>query len=418
MSNSQEITELLTELSEYVHAPRGKELMAQIGLMMALFDRQAAYKAIVDTASHDAIIRLETMTKEAFAPYPGQEHSYKTDLGRYFYLLVKSFDGGHIEATRELIDLYADLFPFGGKPKSRCGALRSTCIMSTEHDEHRFEGPDQLLCPVCGTPRTLCRNAPRPNGRCAYHGGRSSPSTRLTKGALYRENIVDPESKRAMEMLEADQDAISLVPEINLLSNRVAQLLNSVEQGIDTKGMVKQLENIRKKVEKAIEEGLDDIAHGELIKAIKVLEGREKADRYWGDILETIKVLGVQADRERRRVAMEKQMIPLERALRLQDETLEQVRMALDRAASRLSGRVIYIIENQVLAMLPLPEHTRETIINGLIDNKKSIADSVVTTYEHAIGSFMEERERNLELSMPQTITIPELPPSIIEGDS
>ena len=415
MSSTQEIDGLLDQIDNFIHAPRGKEILAAIRERVAHFDRQAAYKTLVASPGVEGVDRLETLTRESFVPYPGQDNAAKTDMKRYFILMRRSY-GAYPENFQELLDMYPEIFPFDGKPKKRCGALRSTCIMSTDHDEHRFESADQYECPVCGAPRSLCRSAPRSTGRCASHGGRAAASPRMTKGMLYREHMTNPHAVEAMERLERDNDAISMAAEVHLLTTRVTELMDEVESGIDTKTLLKHMEASRKRMMKHIDSDSPEGAIGEIANITKLLESRERADRKWDQILETIRVMGVQADRERKRIAMEKQLIPLERALQLQDETIEQIRLALEAAARKISSRLVSILEYKVIPTLALPEKTRDAVLAGFEDRREEIASGVVTTYEQAIERWMAEREQNLNQTTPHTIGISEVA-GVIEGE-
>ncbi len=417
MSSPQQITPLLADLAQYIHAPRGKELLSEVNRAIGALDRKACYDLVCQLPTSEQADRLESLTSDQFTPYPGQDIAFRTDMKRFFVLLRMGIEGNHETSVTDLLETYVGLFPFSGRAKERCGALRSTCIMSTENNEHRFESADQLICPVCGTPRALCHKAPRSNGRCGSHGGRAASSTRMSRGMIYREHITDPESVRAMEQIEQDAEAISLIPEIGLLTTRVTNLIDQIEQGVDAKSMLKQLQDISKRANNALSRDDPEKALAEIERAIYLFDNRGRADRLWSEVLETVKVLGTQTDRERKRIAMEKQMIPIERAIRLQDETVEQIQIALGRASGRLAGRFIYLIETQILPGLPVPERTAETIVNGLHDRRRVLSDSILSIYEAEIDKFMAEREENLNQTLPASVTIPELPPSVFEGD-
>jgi hypothetical protein len=341
MSISQKIDSLRPHLDE-----RGLDILDELSDLVLRFSPEHALRqTLIEIDSidfdKDRLLELIDELELATAKYKQPERRFvsyfKVDLESYFDLLRSFVNMGLLGDARKTLDRYDKIFDW---PKKQCGKLNYTC--SGKDCEHKFE-KGQVVCPLCGTTRRLCKSGVSNIGaRCHVH------TSYIVKSNVYNSNgrsrvyaqSLPAELEQSFIDVISDPNYLSVAPEIASLAARNAQLMSHLGDVdyIEVQTMVRQTISRMKKARS------DDDMLGvwECTAEIERLLTDVRDDkRRWDEIASISGRLGRLADSERKRLIEEQKVITIAEMYALQDEMISRTKRAATVISLELSNRML-----------------------------------------------------------------------------
>lgn len=285
---------------------------------------------------------LERVLVRFHMPLSTQAKAFERDREAFFWMMRSFLDEGRLDGVRDNMQFYWALFDATGK--TLCGALRSRCRYANQREfpdrncMHRFAGDSDrsVICPKCGAVRMLCRQNPKPNGYCHFHGGRKSrrggdedgEELFLRGDTIYGRQLTG-DLRKHFRAFQKDPNFLSVLPEMNLLRANIADYagkLNEFDPDVIKGGLAKSLDRLQ--------DALDDHDHTQAYDALaeanawltQAQEGGRAGDKMEDSIMKLVRA----AEAERRRVVDAKQMIPRQEAAALVDDFIRELDALLE----------------------------------------------------------------------------------------
>jgi len=408
------ISQKINELEQYVH-PDGLGLLEELADILVKHEADYIHDHLLelleatsyqDYESSPDDVRallddLETSLARHFRPQIEQARAYRTDMKRFFGFAHGFLKLGRLDGVADILSYYHDVF--NPKGKSKCGRILSGC--RTKDCDHSFQNPEQIVCPLCNTTRSLCSFSPTEWGRCArvHQGnhymkdfagtGRAKLYARSLSGKLqdsYIKAVTDPEF-------------LSVAPEIAALAARSAEIMDQLG---DTDYVVIQT-GVRRAIRDMRRASNEEETHGMLVAVDEIehhLDSVAQNRRRWDEIGAISGRLGKLVETERRRIVEAQQMITVQEMYNLQEETLLKIRDASTIIAQQLHRKITDGSELKITAIRRLILKT----LHGVVTGKLSVDDYLIVD------------EADLEL-LPEVIEgkSDEVDPEVvIEGES
>lgn len=389
------ITQKINELQEYVH-PDGYGLLEELADVLVKHEADYIYDHLLEVLDNEDPDRefvrnllddLETSLARHFQPTLEQATGYRTDLKRFFGFSHEFLKRGRLDGVADILSYYHAIF--NPKGKSKCGRILVGCRKAD--CDHTFENPEQIVCPICDTTRSLCSNAPTEWGRCArvHRGNRYNGNFAGTgRAKLYAKSLTGKLQDSYIKAV-TDPEFLSVAPEISALAARSAQIMDQLG---DTDYVVIQT-GVRRAIRDMRRASNDDEIHGMLVAADEIehhLDSVAQNRRRWDEIGAISGRLGKLVETERRRIVEAQQMITVQEMYNLQEETLLKIRDAATIIAQQLHRK---ITDGREVKTTDLRRLILKTL-HGVISGKLSVDDYLV----------VEEVE-------------PELLPEVVEND-
>lgn len=311
--------------------------------------------------------QLEQSLKDHYKPHHLiGDRVHRKDMKRWFEFLRYFVGAGRQDGALDIMWFYPHIFNPSGK--TRCGAMRSRCSKAGVRRKDTYDGTcmykfqqDEMICPKCDTPRTLCRKRPASNGRCSRsggsigHGGDTaigalSPSFIDGRNQFNRPNIFAKQLEHRPQLqrmfIEAMQDPnyLSLEPEIALIAARRGELLSELD-AMDPAAIEASVSAAVKQMRAAIAKDKYESVVFYATEIENLLEGgRDNRDR-WREMNSLAGQMARLADTERKRIVEAKKSVTVEEMILLRNETVKAIRTAVIDGAEELHHDIMWALD-------------------------------------------------------------------------
>lgn len=390
-----------------------KELINSAGHIRPDFAAGALQICLEDgdlEAAPALVDNLEHALKEHFKPHPNQTQSYYKDMVRWFEFMRFFIEEGRLDGANDIMWFYGHLFNPTGK--TRCGVMRSRCTQAKNLDggdacTYKFQ-KGQMICPICDTPRTLCRVEAASNGRCIRkgkaggHGGNAplgamSPAFIDGRDQLSRRNIfvrqLEHRPKLQRMFIEALQDPnfLSLEPEIALIAMRRGELLADLDE-LDPATIEAGVEAAVKNMRIAVTKNKYDSVIYYATEIETLLEGGRDNRARWREMNSLAGQMARLADTERKRIVEARKMVTIEEMLLLRNETVKVIRTAVIAGSEKLYRKILWAQDTDHMDNITA-DKIRQIMINEIAERLRPLEEAERAEVIEMVQDEQDEEE-------------------------